>query len=66
MFAPWKDVTLRFCAHHRRIKAVVVRSRYPVSKLGSSTDVLRDATVFSKTSADSGICTIEIDDTIRD
>ena len=48
LFAKKKDKTLRLCIDYRQLNKVMIKNRYPLSRIDDLFDKLREARVYSK------------------
>ena len=54
MFVKKKDGSMRMCIDYRALNKVIVKNKYPLSRIDDLFDQLRGATVFSKIDLRSG------------
>ena len=62
MFVKKKDGTLRVCIDYRKINNVIVKNKYPLSRIEDLFDQLKGASVFSKVDLRSGYYQLRVKD----
>ncbi|KAA3470465.1 Retrotransposon protein [Gossypium australe] len=70
-FSPWgapvlfikkKDRSMRLCIDYRQLNKVMIKNKYPLSRIDDSFDQLKGATVFSKIDLRSGYYQLRVKD----